>query len=69
MTVMVDMKIAPADRNGLYFNQDFVIFDLWLRDFSNLNQAFSFSVFHHCFHFMPSFQVRRTQSIFLFCRA
>ena len=43
MTVMVDMKVTSADRNSLHLNQDFVIFDLWFRDFPNLNQPFSLS--------------------------
>jgi hypothetical protein len=50
VTIVIDMEVTSADRHGLHFDQDLIVLDLWFRDLSDLNQAFSLAIFYDCFH-------------------
>jgi hypothetical protein len=57
MVVMVDVKVASADRDSFDLNQDFVVLHLWFRNVPNLDQPFPFPYFTTAF-ILASFLLR-----------
>ena len=51
MGIVINVKIASADRNPLHLDEDIIIpLNLRFRDVPDFDQSFPFSVFHNSFH-------------------